>query len=424
MSKEEIVDKVNKPQKNIIKKYIGKVKLFVLALLKHEKVQLVTKQAKALIQEFKDYLNSKPQLKAFKDKVMAYSSTNKRLIITVVSVLVVVLVAGNIIFPLTPGKLNKTRLVRSDVYLVEKVDFVDTLPVMGLVRGGESVDIGFQVAGVVADVAYNEGKLIKKGDLVAALDSTDARLKVEYNESKVKAAEKRVEVHEQLFKLKNVIKAKLDEVRYEYESQLKELEFARRELEKTRLIAPVTGLLGPIEAEVGEMITPNTKLTSIYAVGYVYLDLGIIEKDIGKISLGQTINAKVDAYPDVKRTGEIVSISPVIEGKSRNFKVRAKISNNSADAMFLPGMFSRANVEVYSAKEALVIPMTAIKDNKVYVLEEGKAIAKEIKIGYRSYDYAEITSGLNAGDKIVAELEGDFTDEPKIEIINEIKYEK
>lgn len=393
------------------------------SVMKHDKVKFFIESTMNLWAQLKNYIKSNETASRMINKVKTFYNAHKKKISVVLSLLIILVVVVKIIIPMGASTTKRVRTVRSDVWKMSSVDFVDELSVMGLVRGGDSVDVGFQVAGMIGEVLVNEGQFVNKGDLLATLDPTDARLKVEYNESKLKAAQKKVEVHEQLFRLKNIIKAKLDEVKYEYESQLKELEFARRELEKTRLIAPVSGLVGPIELEQGELVTPNTKVSSLYNVAYVYVDLGIIEKDIGKISKGQKIKAQVDAYPDSVKTGELVTISPVIEGKSRNFKVTAKLINNDQASLFLPGMFTRAKLEVFAADKSLVVPVTALKENEVYLVRDGKAIAQEVAIAYKSYDYAVISSGLAEGDLVVAELEGDFSDEPKIEIINEREYE-
>ena len=316
------------------------------------------------------------------------------------------------------------RVLRVDAFLVKSVKFEDKLPAMGLVRGTRSVDIGFQVGGVVKHIYFREGQMAKTGDLIAELDDTDARLKVEYNESKVKAAEKRVEVHQRLYDLKSIIKAKLEEVKHEYESQLKELEFAQQELTKTKIIAPLTGLLGPFEIEEGESVTPHTKVTSLFSVGTIYVDLGVIEKDISKIRLGQKVTVSVDAYPGLVKEGQTISVSPVIEGKSRNFKVRTELVNDDPSRLFLPGMFARANIYVYSKDNTLVVPTASVKNDGVYLIRKGQALAQKVKVGYQSYDYIEILEGLKPQELIVAEIEGEFGGNPRLEVINTREFEE
>jgi membrane fusion protein (multidrug efflux system) len=391
----------------------------------HEKVRRLEIQIIALYRQALVWLRETPVLAPVREKLLPWIIARRKRLIPAAVAVVVLIVVANLVFPLRLGMRRNKRVVRTDVFVVEPVDYTDSLTAMGLIRGSESVDLGFQVSGVVKSVHFDEGIMVNKGDIIATLDDTDARLKVEFNESKVNAAQKRLEVHEELFKLKSIIEAKLDEIRYELDSQKKELEFARQELIKTRLVAPVSGLLGPLEVEPGESVNPNTKVTSLFGVGTVYADLGVIEKDIGRVKRGQTVNVSVDAYPDQVRTGTLASVSPVIEGRSRNFKVRASIMNDDPAALFLPGMFVRAAIRVYEAKSALILPRTAVKDDAVYVLDEkNTARVRSVTIGYRSYDHVEVTSGLESGDRIVAELEGDLSDEPKVEVINERRFEE
>jgi len=365
-----------------------------------------------------------PKIMAAWGKALSLWAAHCRSLVISVTVVAVV-AAGWLGYGIWRARNHKdVRVVRADVFVAKPVMYRDALAVMGLVRGGDSVDIAFQVAGVVAQVPAHEGSQIRKGDLIAALDDTDARLKVEYNESKVNAAEQKVIVHKNLFVLKSIIEAKLKEVMYEYESQKKELDFARRELEKTRLLAPVDGVVGPIDVEVGESVTQHSKVASVFNVRSVYVDIGIIEKDIGKIRLGQKVSVSVDAYAGVVKDATVTAISPVIEGKSRNFKVTARIEDNSGASVFMPGMFARADIDVFSQDKIIVVPLVAIKDGVVFVVEDGVAKKRVIKTGYRSYDYAVVLDGLKGGETVVAEPEGSFDDEPQVEVVNSHEYKE
>ena len=407
------------------------------------KLNTKTKQLKDWYLEFATWLRKSPGIAGIKkhfaqnakdidaaiqkrpalNQVVQYFKRNKRTMIKLGIILIILIVVANKIFPLKTKFTPPERILRVDAFQVTRVKFEDKLPAMGLVRGTRSVDIGFQVGGVIKRIYFREGQMVKKGDIIAQLDDTDARLKVEYNESKVKAAAKRVEVHQRLYDLKSIIEAKLDEIKHEYESQQKELEFAQQELSKTKLISPATGLLGPLEVEEGESVTPHTKVTSVFSVGAVYVDLGIIEKDISKIRLGQTVTVSVDAYPGLVKEGRTVSVSPVIEGKSRNFKVRTELLNDDPSRLFLPGMFARAHIYVYSADKAIVVSVNSVKDNTVYLIRKGRAEPQKVKTGYQSYDYVEILEGLKGKELIVAEVEGQLDNSPLIEVINTRKYE-
>jgi membrane fusion protein (multidrug efflux system) len=355
-------------------------------------------------------------------RVVAWSKGNKRALRLFLVIIALLIIVANFIFPLKNKFKAPDQIVRADIFSVKKVDFVDELAVTGLVRGAHNADLAFQVNGILKEIKIKEAQTVKKGDVIAVLDDSDARLKVEYNQSKVLAAQKKYEVHKQLFELKSIIEAKYEEVLYEYRSQEKELEFARAELEKTKLYSPLDGMVGPFEVDEGEAVTPHTKVVSVFSLGFIYVDAGIIEKDISKIKLDAGAKIMVDAYPGSERLGKVILISPVVEGKSRNFRVRIEAANDDPSHIFLPGMFARARVEVFHKLDAIVVPMSSVKDDMVYVVKDGRAYKQAVKVGYKSYDYIEVLEGLTGDEQILAEVESDFDSEVKVEVVNKREY--
>ena len=182
--------------------------------------------------------------------------------------------------------------------------------------------------------------------------------------------------------------------------------------------------MGPLEVEAGELVSPHFKVASLFNVSKVFVDAGIIEKDISKVRRDQNVTVEVDAYPKDQREVKVATISPVVEGKSRNFKVRIEIPNNDPTKPFLPGMFARAKIIIYSAPQALIVPVSAIKDDMVYVVKDSKVSPQVVKVKYKSYDYAEISEGLKESDEIVAEVEGEVSAGTKAEVINKREYGK
>ena len=106
---------------------------------------------------------------------------------------------------------------------------------------------------------------------------------------------------------------------------------------------------------------------------------GVIEKEVPKLKEGQNVELSLDSYPDEIFKGQIDSLSPVVEGRSRTMKVRAKISN--PDEKIKPGMFGRVSALVYEKEDALVIPSAAFKKKEdqytVYVVHAEEAFEEE-----------------------------------------------
>lgn len=319
-----------------------------------------------------------------------------------------------------PDEIEKETVIEEEilvkVYRVAKKPFEDMLPALGTIKGFREIDLRFEISGVVESLNFREGEEVKEGDIIATLNQKDALLKLKYNEIEV-------EKHQKLFDIGSIIKMKLDQVHLEYDS-------AKNDLEKTYLYAPRDGILGSRDAEVGEYITPNDKVGVLIDSLDVFVEVGIIEKDIGRVRVGEKAQVFVDAYPDRDFGGVVDNIAPVIEGRSRTQTIKIRVRND--DAMLLPGMFARTLIAIYSTDSAIIVPSVALNKVEegyvVFVVQEteekdeeeavgyGIAEARPIEFEYRSSDYSVIKRGLKEGELVVIETQEKLKDKVKVAI--------
>lgn len=357
--------------------------------------------------------------------------------------------------PLVEGIMEEPEIapVLVRTFKAMRTDFSDILPAMGTVKGETEVEIKFQIDGVIQSINFREGEKIKKGDLIASLDPKDAQLKLEYVKNKFGSAQaaylsslKKLEVHQKLYEAGAIIKSKLEEVELESERAKFELatvkseeELGKNELEKTNLYATFDGVMGPRDAEEGEFVTPQDKVASLLEIKSVLVEVGIVERDINKIKLGQKAKVYVDAYPNVAFEGVIDNIFPVVEGRSRTLTVKIKVDN--PEWFLLPGMFCRAEILIIELKGAFIIPSTGLVPGKgetvlipviptQYIetsedgIKTGTVQLRQAGIGYITSDYTQITKGLNDGDLVVIEAQGEIKDNSRVRItaIEEITF--
>lgn len=327
-------------------------------------------------------------------------------------------------------------------------DFEDALPVLGTVKGYAEIPLKFEVSGVVKTLNVREGSRVKKGDLIATLDDKDAKLKLNYALKKTESAKaqylsanKKKELYEGLYKAGAVIKQKLEEAALEAEavkSQVgmaeAEWQIADSELHKNNLLSPKDGIIGSKDVEVGEFITSQNKIVSLFDIQKVYVELGIVEKDIEKVKLGQKTEVQLDSYPQKTFLGKIENLLPIIEGKSRT--LTAKVLLDNPESLLLPGMFSRAKVYIVELKEVILVPKTSILNigldvtivpiinpgvYKLEDIEKGDLPAtvelRKVTLGHVGTDYAQVAEGLTPGDLVVIESRGELKEGLKVKVV-------
>ena len=316
-----------------------------------------------------------------------------------------------------PGFMRRGLSIK--VYKISRATFEDVLPAMGSIKGLTTRKLNFEVPGIVENVNFREGDLVKKGQLIAQLKQKEAQLKVDYNRAKLKSsmvqlaqAQKKAEMYSQLYDIGAINKVKLAEVeaeagaaQHQVEATQVEIQSAEEEVKKTMMYAPVDCVVEERNIEIGEYVTPYTpKPIQISEIGTVFADVGVVERDITKIKVGELARVYVDAYPDIPFDGIVDNVYPALSEKTRTLPIEIKVDNSRK--MLMPGMFARADIILFEKPGVISIPRIAIKkmedSSLVYVVDEATNTVMErlVKTGYESTDYVEITQGLKEGDLV------------------------
>lgn len=298
-----------------------------------------------------------------------------------------------------------------NVFRVARGTFQDTLSAMGTVKGGSEIELRFQVPGMIKSFDFREGDKVGKGEVIARLDQNDALLKL-------KQAQIELEEYEKLYSIGAIIKSKLEQARLA-------ARLASSEFEKTYLRAVRDGIIGDKNAEVGEFITPNVKVATLVSLETVVVELGIIEKEIDRIFLGQKVTVNVDTYPGIDFVGIVSNISPLIAGKSKTLSVKANLDNPGG--LLLPGMFARVKISIFEKENALLIPSDSLDRStgefRVFVVGDNNvAYAQPVEVAYLSSDYAQIAGGLEEDELVVVEKPESLTDGKRVRIIEVKEY--
>jgi cobalt-zinc-cadmium efflux system membrane fusion protein len=169
------------------------------------------------------------------------------------------------------------------------------------------------------------------------------------------------------------------------------------------LYAPISGKIIEHNAILGAMVDQGTEILTILDPSVLCIHADIYERDIAKIRIGQDVEAFVPAYPGETFKGKISFISDVLNEETRTITVRSEIENK--EYKLKPGMFADINIYLNHQREALVLPIEAILDEKdeniVFLKMAGKYIPQIVKTGVRNGGYVEILTGIQEGAEVV-----------------------
>ncbi|WP_412970971.1 efflux RND transporter periplasmic adaptor subunit [Glaciecola sp. MF2-115] len=276
---------------------------------------------------------------------------------------------------------------------------------LGTAVANESVNLTAQQAEIVKAVLFEDGDLVKKGQLLIELSNREEKARV--NELSINIAEAK----RQLNRIKGLAKQSaaseqlLDEQRARVDALEAQKDVADAQLAELEVRAPFAGRLGLRQVSIGSLVRPGDVISTLDDLSVVKVDFSISELHLASVALGQSVEATSIAYPGERFKGQITSIDSRIDPVTRAIQIRAQIPNENLKLR--PGMLLQINVEK-RVIDALVIPEGALipegESQFVFVVDgDNKARKTKVQIGQRKPGWIQILDGLEAGQEVIVE---------------------
>ncbi len=306
--------------------------------------------------------------------------------------------------------------------------------------GSEAQELRAKTALNLAESNFKRQQKLYDQKVISDQEWENARL--QYEQQKTEAI---VAAKNKLAAVYNVksLDARLDEV--------------RKTLGRTSIYAPESGIITQLNSEKGERVVgtaqmAGTEMMRISNLNSMEVEVNINENDVVRVHKGDFADVRVDAYPDRTFKGVVTEIANSAKFNATqnmteqvtNYVVKIRLDRESyADLIttqrknpFLPGMTASADIKTLSKKQVVALPIAALTNRNpyalsnegsetaapalsnnnensdkvfipgktyVFVVENNKVKAVEVSTGIQDIDYFEITKGLKAGDKVIAE---------------------
>ncbi|MHB1392703.1 MAG: efflux RND transporter periplasmic adaptor subunit [Clostridia bacterium] len=191
---------------------------------------------------------------------------------------------------------------------------------------------------------------------------------------------------------------------------------SKENLQYTAVASPIEGIISSKNISVGENIAPGAMIFSVVNINNLYLESGISEKDISFVKIGQAVDVAIDALSGKSFRGVVTGISPALDMQSKTYPVKVEIKNENQNIK--AGMFGNMKIILESHKNALTVPKEAVLVDHgsyyVYIVKDGKAVKRVVKLGYSNENQYEITQGVNISEKVVVVGNSDLEDGEKV----------
>ena len=328
-----------------------------------------------------------------------------------------------------PPEVSVVETMATDVPLF--LEFV------GETSGVKDITIRARVEGFLEGLHFQEGSIVKKGDLLYTLESQPFEEKVATRMSSVAEVKTNLaknkgdlDRYKPLAKINAVSKSDLDAAQAAYDASLSSLEAARAnlraakiELSYTKIYSPIDGIIGKTQAKVGDFVGKEPSpviLNTVSQVDTILVTFFITEIQYLEFTRFKAKNDPAEQVDDGDDKFELILVDGSVYGHRGRLDFVDREVNTTTGAMLVqatfpnpeqllrPGLFTKVRFQVRVVKDAIMIPQRSVMEiqglHNVFVVDSNDTIqTRSIEVGNKVGSSWMITEGLQAGEKVVYE---------------------
>ncbi len=266
----------------------------------------------------------------------------------------------------------------------------------------EEVDLAFETSGKVVGIYFEEGRRVKKDDLMAKINDRPLQAQLLKLQAQKKLVEEREFRQRQLLDRDAISRESYDQVATELQSIEADIMLIEARIAETELRAPFDGTVGLRMISEGAFATTQTKIVKLVKTRPLKIEFSIPEKYAGEVTPGFSISFDIDGIPK-SFEAQVYAIDPKLDLNTLTIVARALYPNTNEELK--PGRYARVRAMLSEIENAVSIPTEALipemEGEKVFIMSNGKARERKVTTGLRTESHIQIRTGLNFGDTLL-----------------------
>jgi membrane fusion protein (multidrug efflux system) len=284
---------------------------------------------------------------------------------------------------------------------LERVE--EKIAAVGTVEPNEIVSVRSEIEGRIVEVHFQEGAAVRRGDLLFRLDDAKLRAELQLAQARYEKARNNLERSRTLLEQKAISPQEFDDARAEFKMAEAALVLARERLADATIRSPLDGHISERLVSPQQYVEKNQTLVIVVDLDPMKIDFSVPERYLPQLHAGQTVYVRVPAMPQRVFTGEVYFIDPRVQPSTRTVKLKALIANPRGELR--PGLFASVELVAGVREQAVMVPeqavVPAIDSLTVFVVKDGVAHRRKVRLGARMPGKVEVLEGISAGEEVV-----------------------
>ncbi|HKC39385.1 MAG TPA: efflux RND transporter periplasmic adaptor subunit [Gemmatimonadales bacterium] len=280
---------------------------------------------------------------------------------------------------------------------------VDAIAATGQIEAIQSIELRPEVSGRITDILVREGQEVADGTALFKVDDAELKAQVAQADAERQLARQALERTKQLIAQNASSTSDLEQAEAKSRGADANYDLLKTRLDRTVVRAPFAGVIGRRLVSIGTYVSPQTSLITLQSVNPQHASFDVPERYADRLRRGQLVSFQVAALPGKNFSGEVVFVDPVVSLPGRTILIKARVPNN--EHQLQAGMFIEARLATNIRPNAVVVPEDALLPMEgatfIWVIKQGKADRRQVSVGVRTAGWAEIQTGVEAGDSVV-----------------------
>ena len=288
--------------------------------------------------------------------------------------------------------------------VVKSERLVSQINALGTAHANEAVEITSKASNTVASVRFADGQRVNKGQVLVELDSAQARADLAAAEAASAESASQVKRSRELIDTGVISASQFEQLEATMKANDARVAAARARVDDTIIRAPFAGRVGLRRVSVGSFVNPGATIATLDDLSVMKVDFMVPENFLAGLREGLKVSATAAAFPGREFLGTVTAVESRIDPVTRSATVRAHVPN--PDLALKPGMFLNVSL-ARDEHDALMVPEAALVPEQsrqfLFVVEDGRAARREVRIGRRQPGRVEVVAGLKAGEQVIVE---------------------
>jgi membrane fusion protein (multidrug efflux system) len=291
-------------------------------------------------------------------------------------------------------------------------EWPSTLAAIGTMAAVQGVTISADLPGTLDRIGFDSGRTVKKGEVLAELDTRQERAQLAAIEAQRELARLNYLRLKGLLSERVISQAEFDRAAAEQKETDARVGEVHATIERKTIRAPFSGVLGIRQANLGQYLAAGDPIVPLQALDPIYVNFGVPQQDLAQIRAGHRVVVTATDAAGVELAGRVTAIDSLVDRETRNVQIQATLPNT--DRTLRPGMFVQTELQLGASRRVIALPASAISyapfGDSVFVVTDIKGDNGQtyrgvrqqfVKLGGARGDQIAIESGVSPGQEVV-----------------------